>query len=628
MIRFAVILFFFVSCSKQHVAENNSVEALIGYYNKKYKEYQRVDIAIAQKYIDSIEFVSSKANYVHGNGLATLNKGMLEHIKGNFNLAIDYNKKALSTFTALKNDTLRSLLLSSLGSNYWQIGENEKALKFHFEALKLNEALNLMNESAASYNQISMVFQSQDKIKLAEEFANKSLTILNKRPLNIMHIFTLHNLANIYGMQGKYAEALKLDSIGLSYCEQLKVQFNKSMFYDNMANCYSFSDDLQKSITFHRKAIVIDSSFSNDKQLGDTYCNLGAVYENLLDYQEAINCYKKSIELCRKSGYKQGLKNALSQLSRLYFNQNKSDEAYLLLQESIIIKDSIINESSEQKIAELQAQFDTEKKKEQIAQQQLKISKRNVLLVVLLAVLVLSFFLFRLFYYRYKYKQEQKLQQELVKEELKRSKAILESEENERQRLARELHDGVGQLLSASKLNLSSLTSNKCTPEEKLRLQQSMDTLDDSIKEIRYISHNMVPDVLLNFGFVRAVQDFISRVNQTNKLKIHFESNGFEESMLDNTGKLMLYRIIQESVNNTIKYAEATQISIQLSADTTEISLLMEDNGKGFDVDEAKQKGGIGLRNIQLRTDYLKGKLDIESSPKNGTTIIIEIPLS
>jgi two-component system NarL family sensor kinase len=250
------------------------------------------------------------------------------------------------------------------------------------------------------------------------------------------------------------------------------------------------------------------------------------------------------------------------------------------------------------------------------------------LLVVLLAALVLSFFLFRLFYYRYKFKQEQKLQQELVKEELKRSKAILESEENERQRLARELHDGVGQLLSASKLNLSSLTSNKCTPEEKLRLQQSMDTLDDSIKEIRYISHNMVPDVLLNFGFVRAVQDFISRVNQTNKLKIHFESNGFEESMLDNTGKLMLYRIIQESVNNTIKYAEATQISIQLSADTTEISLLMEDNGKGFDVDEAKQKGGIGLRNIQLRTDYLKGKLDIESSPKNGTTIIIEIPLS
>lgn len=213
-----------------------------------------------------------------------------------------------------------------------------------------------------------------------------------------------------------------------------------------------------------------------------------------------------------------------------------------------------------------------------------------MLLVVLLAALVLSFFLFRLFYYRYKFKQEQKLQQELVKEELKRSKAILESEENERQRLARELHDGVGQLLSASKLNLSSLTSNKCTPEEKLRLQQSMDTLDDSIKEIRYISHNMVPDVLLNFGFVRAVQDFISRVNQTNKLKIHFESNGFEESMLDNTGKLMLYRIIQESVNNTIKYAEATQVSIQLSADTTEISLLMEDNGKGFDVDEAKQK--------------------------------------
>ena len=90
----------------------------------------------------------------------------------------------------------------------------------------------------------------------------------------------------------------------------------------------------------------------------------------------------------------------------------------------------------------------------------------------------------------------------------------------------------------------------------------------------------------------------------------------------------MLYRIIQESVNNTIKYAQATEMSIHLSADKTEISLLMEDNGKGFDIQEAKGKGGIGLKNIQLRTDYLKGKLHIESSPKNGTTIIIEIPLS
>ena len=90
----------------------------------------------------------------------------------------------------------------------------------------------------------------------------------------------------------------------------------------------------------------------------------------------------------------------------------------------------------------------------------------------------------------------------------------------------------------------------------------------------------------------------------------------------------MLYRIIQESVNNTIKYAEATNLNIIISADETEFSLMIEDDGIGFDVKNALEKDGIGLKNIQIRTDYLKGKLEIDSSPQNGTTIIIESPLS
>jgi signal transduction histidine kinase len=622
---YIVILFIF-GCSKSPETQTDIAQH-VNKLNEQYLTFQRVDIAKAELFADSILQLSEKNNYTKGIGLGQLNFGLLEQIKSNYNLAISHNEKALAIFINIKNDTLLVKTYAALGTNYWQKSEYDKAMQYQLKALKINERLNLKNEIAVCYNYISMIYQTKYQLKEAEEFANKSFSIIKNEKPNRSHISIYHNLANIFGMQSKYKEALAMDSIGLELCEQLNIEFNKSMFYDNIANCFYYSNEFDKSIEYHKKAITIDSSFKNNKQLGDTHINLGAIYDELKNYSKAEEFYKIGLDLCRKTGFKIGTKNALEQLSKLYFKTNKVNSAYEFLQQSNAVKDSILNEKTEQKIAELQALYDTQKKKEQIAQQELKISKRNVLLVVLLAALVLSFFLFRLFYYRYKFKQEQKLQQELVKEELKRSKAILESEENERQRLARELHDGVGQLLSASKLNLSSLTSNNCTPEEKLRLQQSMDTIDDSIKEIRNISHNMVPDVLLNLGFVRAVQDFISRVNQTNKLKIHFESNGFEESMLDNTGKLMLYRIIQESVNNTIKYAEATQVSIQLSADTTEISLLMEDNGKGFDVYEAKQKGGIGLRNIQLRTDYLKGKLDIESSPKNGTTIIIEIPL-
>lgn len=623
-----VILFFIFGCAKQSDTDNEQITAKIRYYNTKYNEYQRVNINIAQTYIDSIQTLSKKENYVKGIGIATLDKGLLENIKGNFNLAINKNEKALSIFNELKEDTLIAKSLAALGVNYWQKGEIVKSLDFLFKALKINETLDLKSAQAANYNQISMVYQSQNKIPLAEEFANKSMKIIQNLTPELSHISTFHNLANIYGMQGKYKEALRLDSIGLIYCEQLNAEFNKSMFYDNMANCLYYANDWTNAIDYHLKAISIDSSFGNNKQLGDTYCNMGAIYEEQKNYDKALECYNKSIELCRVSGYKIGIKNGLQQLSKLFYKTNNTTAAYHLLQESMIVKDSMINESSEQKIAELQTLFDTEKKKQQIAQQELKISRRNILLVVLLAALIMSVFIFRLVYLRYKLKQEQKLQQELIKEETKRSKAIIETEENERQRLARELHDGVGQLLSATKLNLSSLENNKCTPEEKLRLVNSMDILDESIREIRNISHNMVPDILLKFGLKRAIEDFILRINQTKKLEIHFECNGFEENSLEDTDKLMLYRLIQESVNNTIKYAQATNMTIQLSADMNEISLLMEDNGKGFDIEEAKRKGGIGFKNMQLRTEYLKGKLEIDSSPKNGTTIIIEIPLS
>ncbi len=623
-----VILFFIFGCAKQSDTDNEQITAKVRYYNTKYNEYQRVNINIAQTYIDSIQTLSKKENYVKGIGIATLDKGLLENIKGNFNLAINKNEKALSIFNELKEDTLIAKSLAALGVNYWQKGEIVKSLDFLFKALKINETLDLKSAQAANYNQISMVYQSQNKIPLAEEFANKSMKIIQNLTPELSHISTFHNLANIYGMQGKYKEALRLDSIGLIYCEQLNAEFNKSMFYDNMANCLYYANDWTNAIDYHLKAISIDSSFGNNKQLGDTYCNMGAIYEEQKNYDKALECYNKSIELCRVSGYKIGIKNGLQQLSKLFYKTNNTTAAYHLLQESMIVKDSMINESSEQKIAELQTLFDTEKKKQQIAQQELKISRRNILLVVLLAALIMSVFIFRLVYLRYKLKQEQKLQQELIKEETKRSKAIIETEENERQRLARELHDGVGQLLSATKLNLSSLENNKCTPEEKLRLVNSMDILDESIREIRNISHNMVPDILLKFGLKRAIEDFILRINQTKKLEIHFECNGFEENSLEDTDKLMLYRLIQESVNNTIKYAQATNMTIQLSADMNEISLLMEDNGKGFDIEEAKRKGGIGFKNMQLRTEYLKGKLEIDSSPKNGTTIIIEIPLS
>ena len=602
---------------------NDHYKEKIADYHLQYTQYQYININSAQNYIDSIHILSKIHNYQKGLGMAFLDKGELENIKGNYNLSLVNEEKALAIFTNHKDDTFLAQTWGAIGVNYWHRGIHDKALQFHFQACKLNEKLGLKNEYAADYNRISMVYQTKEDVKNAAQFASHAIEIIKDLPPQQNHANIYHNMANIYGMQGKYKEAMQLDSIGLSICTLLNMEFKKSMFYDNIANCYYFMKNSDSSILYHKKAIAIDSTFNNNKLLGDTYNSLGNIYEEKKDFIKANEYYQKSLELCRLTGYKTGVKIALESLSNLAYKQRKTTDAYHLLQQSILVKDSMINEASEKQIAEMQTVFDTEKKKQQIEQQKIKISRRNISIISLICVFILSLISYLMWYNRYKWKQEQKLQQELLKEEEKRAKAILESEENERQRLARELHDGVGQLLSVTKLNLSAITA-----DNNNKLNDSIIILDDSIKEIRNISHNMAPDILQKYGLQRAIDDFVLRIQQSKKTNIHFESNGFIESSLNDTDKLMLYRIIQEAVNNSLKYGQSENIMIQLSADVHEISLLIEDNGKGFDINEVKQKDGIGLRNMQLRTEVLKGRIEIDSALNKGTTIIVEIPLS
>ena len=622
--RFFFLCFLFMVSCKQAPIPVNELHQQVDYFNRQFISYQKVDVQKAELYIDSLNLVSEKNNYALGISISKLNHGIIEQLKGNYSIAIKEIELALEVFENENNDSLIARSYALMGSSYWQISDYGKAMQYFLDALKIYEQLNYKNEIASSYNSISMVYQSKYQLALAEEYAKKSFDMITTQKPNTSQLSIYHNMANIYGMQAKYSDALKMDSIGLVLCNQLNAQYSKSMFYDNMSNCYYYSNEFDKSIEYHSKAISIDSIFNNKKQLGDSYCNLGAVYEAKKETDNAIKYYLKSIENCKAADYKLGVKNAYQLLATLYSSIHQPELAYQALLNSISIKDSIINEKTENKIVELRTLYEMEKKQQQIIQQNLKISRRNILIGTLFVIFILSIFTYVLLINRYKLKQDKKLQIELFKEEEKRTLAILESEENERQRIARELHDGVGQLLSATKLNLSAVYSNT----SNLKILQSLNVLDESIKEIRNISHNLLPDVLLKYGLISAIDKFVQKINQTNQLNVQFECNGFEESSLNNTEKLMMYRIIQESVNNTIKYAHANEVMIQLSADEREISLMVQDNGKGFDIKNINTNSGIGFKNMQLRTEFLKGKIDIESSINNGTTIFIEIPLT
>jgi len=151
--------------------------------------------------------------------------------------------------------------------------------------------------------------------------------------------------------------------------------------------------------------------------------------------------------------------------------------------------------------------------------------------------------------------------------------------------------------------------------------------VDDAVKEVRSVSHNMMPNALIRFGLAKAVREFIDKIAATGALKIDLQIIGLTER-LESTTETVLYRVMQETVSNIIKHAQASDISIQLIRDEDNLTMMIEDNGKGFDTKKMSEFGGIGLKNIISRVEYLNGTVDFDSFPGRGTTVIVEIHLS
>ena len=218
-----------------------------------------------------------------------------------------------------------------------------------------------------------------------------------------------------------------------------------------------------------------------------------------------------------------------------------------------------------------------------------------------------------------------------VKEQQFRSALILEGQEEERKRISRDMHDGVGQLLSALKFNLEGIHTVK-TDVELEKLGTAKDLLKNVIKEVRRISFNLTPSALSDYGIVPVLKKFAREITKISDLQVSFENHTGFLSRLEPKVENNLYRIVQEAVNNAIKYAQADEVKIILSHNSQFLHVQIMDNGKGFDLEELEEKdhfsaSGHGIFNIKERTNFINGQFDIRTGIGKGTTISIQVPL-
>lgn len=282
----------------------------------------------------------------------------------------------------------------------------------------------------------------------------------------------------------------------------------------------------------------------------------------------------------------------------------------------------------QQEITRLNEKYEAAQKEKQIQQQQNRIRMQNFFLIGIGGLILLGSLLIHSHYRRYKLRQETKMKTELIHQQELAVKAVIEAEENERQRIAKDLHDGVGQMMSAAKMNLSAFESemNFTSEEQKRSLEKVIRLVDESCREVRTVSHIMMPNALLKNNLAAAIRDFVDKLN-TKSLQATVYTEGLDERM-DSNIETVLYRVVQECVHNAIRHAGATRLDISIIRDKQGISGTVEDNGKGFDASENNLSDGIGLKNIKTRIEYLKGTVDFDTAPGRGTVVAIHVPIN
>lgn len=574
-------------------------------------------LAIAEKYDDS-NIESSLCN--------NISKVLFETKR--YSEATDYSLRSVQLAKKIGDERMLGIAYINLANQYEDgLKEHQKAIDLYKLALGIFKKIGFQRGvQVATNNLATMLFRQgfydeslalfKENLVLGEKGENKV-----GLPINYMNIGRVLTQKKQYDEARVYFE--KAEEMGKRYAEAAVML----EIVTHRATLDSAMNDFKSAFLYRNQLLKIQDSLMSEK-INRSLSDMKVKYETdkkqqqiaLLNTQNQV----QELELTRKN---LELKNNTLELSQK--NQSlkllsltlDNKELELFKSQAQIREKDLVNDKQQQNIKALNAAN---------AIKALQLTQRNLWLVGITCLFLLSGILGYTLYTKRKNAQEAAFQQAISQQKIDAAKAILEAEERERRRIAGELHDGVAQLVVASKMQLASIGSqlNFKTEQERLDYEKVLSLISESADEIRLVSHQMMPNALLRLGLVSALQEFVQKINGS-QLTVFLDVQGLDQRMEPEV-ETTLYRVIQECVNNVIKHSQASRLDIQLIRDECELAVTIEDNGKGFDISKAQQglsDNGIGLKNLRSRIEYLNGKLDIESSIGKGTLVAIYLPI-
>jgi signal transduction histidine kinase len=652
--------------------DSNKVLLLLR-YGKALPESQLSDALAAAR---SAYEISRDLGFSRGVMLATAELGKQHKRAAAYDSALFYYDISIPLADSLNDQRLLAISYNEYGSLLRRKGYYSSALDYHEKSFQISLDLGDSTGMANSNLFAAIIHEYRLDYETAIHYYVEALRIYEAQGKKINIGVALLNMGDLHYEMEEFDKALLQYRRGLKEFLEVNDLRRTGLSYNKIGTIHSAWESYDSALFYYEKCKVFYDSIGNNSGIAHLNINMGNFYKNTGKPDQAMRHYEKAIEAFRNMGFQRGYLNAMmamadlykvtgqtsraldvyfqceriasdvdpqallsvySEIVELYKGIHNAEKALKYQDLYLIMSDSVYQLEKVRVIADAELKYEKEKDKALILKMEKESLKKDValergkrqsnsLLYGSLGVVILIVFLFSYFGLRVRKNRiiaEQKIMQLEEEKKLLAARSIVEGQEEERRRIAKELHDGLGVLLSSAKMHFTSIRDK--SPEARPMIDKASKLLEQATGDVRRISHNMMPGLLTRYGFYEAVEDLFEQVDDMEGLHAEVKIAGEQSRLKENT-EIMLYRIIQEMVNNTLKHAESKKITLDIQISPGEVALDYKDDGKGFDFDEKIKLKSMGLTSLQSRVKFLGGELQYSSSPGKGIHYTFEVP--
>ncbi|MCF8274612.1 MAG: sensor histidine kinase [Flavobacteriaceae bacterium] len=588
--------------------------------------------------------------------------------------ALSYGNLALKLSEKSKNIEGKSQAYNDLGILYYDLSNFNKSINYYKKSLAIRESNRDSLAMASSYNKLGISYQRIFKMDSAIFYATKALKIYEAQKHIKYAAIMKNNIANIYHDFKQYKKALEAHLEIAETYKQINDYEGLTTSYTNIGNSYLYLKDTVQTLNYYTKGIEIAGKNNFERELSTLYNNMGSVFKGQKKYTQAIDMYNKSLGLRIQLNDNYGVSSAAINLGSLYISNgeiNKAEEklrlgldiskkieakelemnaygsmlsyyAYKKNTDSIIhyqnlygvVQDSIFNERITKEVLEVQEKYDTaEREKEilsqraDIAEKELYINQKNTQIIGLIILAIVISILGYLLYNQQKLKNSQLQKESELKEALIKVETQNKLQE-QRLRISRDLHDNIGAQLTFIISTIENLQYGFKISNKKLvdKLTNISEFTKETIYELRDTIWAMNKSEITFEDLQSRISNYIDKAHLSDE-KINFSfkiaNNVNPDKIFTSLQGMNIYRIIQEAINNSIKYAEAKAIEVKFQNENNKLKIVMSDDGKGFNLQTVSL--GNGLNNIKKRAADINADVHIESHLNKGTFIVLTI---